>query len=186
MPQTPFPSPPPSETPGSLFPLVYDELRALAAARLRQEGKSHTLQPTALVHEVFLKLGSHQGFRGRDHFLCVAVEAMRRVLIDHARAKKAAKRGGGDAPTSLTLIGPLVDERRPDQVDLLALDDALTRLESLSERHLRIVELRFFGGLTIEQTAGALGLAPKTVEAEWTFVRAWLRKELRAGDGPAS
>jgi len=162
-----------------LLPLVYEELRSLAAGYFRRQPASHTLQPTALVHEAFLKMAGPDGagYRGRGHFMAVAATAMRQILIDRARRRGAAKHGG--ERRRLTLhenIGG--DEER--EIDLLALDDALHRLAALDERKSRIIELRFFGGASIEETAEALGIARSTVTEDWRMARAWLVSELRS------
>jgi RNA polymerase sigma factor (TIGR02999 family) len=154
---------------------VYDSLRALAAGYLKGERRGHTLQPTALVHEAYLRLAELDRIQWKDpaHFFAAAAGAIRRVLVDHARARGAAKRGGGAARLTLTGLdaGP---EEAP--LDLLALDEALERLAGLDPRKARVVELRFFGGLTIAQTAESLGVGPTTVEDDWAFARSWLRR----------
>ena len=160
-----------------LMPLVYDEFRSLAASYMRHQPPGHTLQPTALVNELFLKLvGSESAdWKSRTHFFAVGAKAMRQILVDHAKRKGRAKRGGERRRVSLhedVALSPRRDE------DLLALEEALAKLEALNERHARIVELRFFGGLNIEETAEALGVSKRTVEADWTVLRAWLRREL--------
>jgi len=160
-----------------LLPLVYDELRGLAAGYLRAEPVGHTLQPTALVHEVFLRVSKQTGVRWKNpgHLRAVAAQAMRRVLVDHARAKRADKRGGGQRPVTLCteLIGG--DDGGPD---VLELEAALEKLAARNERQARIVELRFFAGMTIPETAAELEVSETTVEDEWRFVRAWLNREL--------
>ena len=159
-----------------LMPLVYEELRGLAAARLAAERSDHTLQPTALVHEAYLKLVGQQdaNWTGRAHFFAVAAQAIRRVLIDHARKHGAIKRGAG---RRVTLSGV---ENLPEEtdVDIVALDDALNRLAKNSERQARVVELRFFGGLSVEQAAQVLGVSPGTIKGDWRFARAWLAQQL--------
>jgi RNA polymerase sigma factor (TIGR02999 family) len=167
-----------------LLPLVYDQLRRVAARFLDAERAGHTLQPTALVHEAYLKLidQSRADWQGRTHFIAVAAEAMRRILVDHARARLAQKRGGG-AHQRVTLHDALSIVVAPE-IDVLALDAALTRLASLNERHARIVELRFFGGLTVPEVAASLGIAPTTVEKSWAVSRAWLRAELSKEQTP--
>lgn len=162
-----------------LMPLVYDELRALARRSLRRERSGHTLQGTALVHEAYLKLVDQRQVRWQDraHFFAVAAQVMRRILVDHARRHGAAKRGSGrpglppDEAEALGLPAPLVD--------LVALDRALDRLAALDERQARIVVLRFFGGLTIEETAEVQQISPATVKNEWSLARAWLHRELK-------
>ncbi|HEY3243125.1 MAG TPA: sigma-70 family RNA polymerase sigma factor [Phycisphaerae bacterium] len=163
-----------------LLPLVYDELRAVAASLLAGERAGHTLQPTALVHEAYLRLvgETRSNWQGRAHFLAVAANAMRRILVNHARDRRAAKRGGGEwHKVSLTAV----DTPAPEQeVDLVALDDALQRLEKMDERLCRVVELRFFGGLTVPETAQVLAVSDRTVELDWRMARSWLFKELSA------
>lgn len=160
-----------------LVPLVYDELHRLAAAYMRDERGSHTLQPTALAHEAYLKLvdESEAGWRGRAHFFAAAARAMRQILVDHARARGAAKRGGGRERITLADAagGPATAP-----LDLLALDEALADLARLSDRRARLVEMRFFAGLTNEEAAEALGVATATVEKDWYLARAWLRRRL--------
>ena len=160
----------------SLLPLVYDELHAIAGRHMRGERPEHTLQPTALVHEAFLRLaGIDVSYEDRAHFIRAASQAMRRVLVDHARARNAAKRGGN---LRVTLDEALVpqDDR---VVDLLVLDDALNRLASAEPRWARVVELRFFGGLEVAEVAAALGISTATAKRDWQFARAWLAKALR-------
>jgi RNA polymerase sigma factor (TIGR02999 family) len=158
-----------------LLPLVYDELRKLAASRLAQEAPGQTLQATALVHEAYLRLVGDDGTRrwgGRAHFFAVAAEAMRRVLIQAARRRHAAKRGGDRRRVDLELDALPLPER-PER--LLALDEALDRLAASDPRKAELVKLRFFAGLTIEETAEALQLSTATVERQWTYARAWLQ-----------
>ncbi len=161
-----------------LLPLVYDELRAIAAARLRQERINHTLQPTALVHEAYLKLVDQRDaiVEDRAHFIAVAAEAIRRILIDHARSRQAAKRQAPGAGVSVhdELAAP-ADE---PAVDYLALDEALRRLAQLNERQAKVVELRFFGGLGVEETARVLGVSENTVKGDWRVARAWLETQI--------
>lgn len=170
-----------------LLPLVYDELRRLAAARLAALPPGQTLQPTALVHEAFVRLvggaAGDPGWNGRAHFFGAAANAMRNVLVDLARAKSRDKRGGDRSREPLTHI-ELSGGRDP--VDVLALDDALTRLEQSDQTKARIVELRFFAGLSVDQTAAALGIAPATVDRHWAFARAWLRRELAEAEARGS
>jgi len=163
---------------GDLFALVYDELRALAGSCLRREQAGHTLQPTALVHEAYLRLVDVDslGRQDRAHFLALAARVMRQVLIDHARKKRAEKRGGDWVRMAL-VEEPSV--ARDDEVDVLAVEETLKALEALDARKAKVVELRFFGGMTIEEAAVVLGVSPKTVEADWYMARAWLRAELR-------
>jgi RNA polymerase sigma factor (TIGR02999 family) len=161
-----------------LMPLVYDELHRRAAGYMRQERSDHTLQPTALVHEAYLKLVEQRDatFRNRAHFFAVAAKMMRRILIDHARARLSAKRGGEQNPVSLEDADNL---RTDTPHGLLAVDEALKRLESLDPRQEQIVEMRFFGGLTVKETAEVLGVSTRTIEREWTIARAWLYVQLK-------
>nr|MEE4269619.1 sigma-70 family RNA polymerase sigma factor [Candidatus Krumholzibacteria bacterium] len=160
-----------------LMPLVYDQLRAVAHRQLRSERPEHTLSPTALVHEAYLKLDrlDRLSWQNRAQFFAIAANLMRRVLVDHALARKATKRGGGMVPVPL-------DESLhvPDLTlhQVLVLDDILDTLEALEPRHSRIVELRFFAGLTIEETAEVLEVSPATVKRDWVLLRAWLQREL--------
>ena len=161
----------------ALIPLVYHELRRIAQHHLRQERPDHTLQSTALVHEAYLRL-VRQGpaeVEHRAHFLAVASQLMRQILVDHARGHRAAKRGGG---FKLELNDAMSAEK-PQAMDLVALDDALNELAKLDPQQSRIVELRFFGGLSIDETAKVIGVSPTTVKREWATARAWLRRELR-------
>lgn len=162
-----------------LLPLVYDELRALAASALRRERPDHTLQPTALVHEAFLRLidQAHAEYKSRTHFFAIGAQAIRRVLIDHARHHEAAKRGG--QWLKVTMDQAVAAAGSSESVDLLALDEALTRLATLDERQSKVVEMRFFGGLSVEETAAMLDVSPRTVEEDWRMARAWLRRELQ-------
>ena len=166
-----------------LMPLVYDELRRLAASYLRRERKRQTLQATALVHEAYVRLigPGERPWTGRTHFLAIAARSMRQVLVDRARRRQAAKRGGD--PERLTLDDAVLAAPDPGQgIDLAALDDALTQLEALDPQQARIVELRYFIGLSIEDTADALGLSAATVKRHWTLARAFLKRAL---DGAA-
>lgn len=161
---------------GRLLPLVYEELRHLARGAFYRQDPAHTLQPTALAHEAWLKLSSGmERVTGREHFFAVASRAMRQVLTDHARSRQTARRGGGHRSMTLT---ESLDGRDPLELDLIDLDDCLTQLEALNPRHAQVVELRFLGGLTIEETARALGVSTSTVDADWTMARAWLRRRL--------
>jgi RNA polymerase sigma factor (TIGR02999 family) len=162
-----------------LLPIVYDEMRRLAASYLRREGSDHTLQATALVHEAYLRLvnQTQASWKGSAHFYAVAAMAMRRILIDHAERKRAAKRGGEWNRIALDEAGTPGGTERA--VDLLALDEALDALQKLDERQCRIVELRFFGGLGVEDTAAVIGISPRLVEMEWSMARAWLCRRLR-------
>jgi RNA polymerase sigma factor (TIGR02999 family) len=161
-----------------LLPRIYDELRKLAGSYLRRERRDHTLQPTALVHEAFLKLVDQRAvqWQNRAHFFGIAAQAMRRILVDHARAHDADKRGAGERKISLDDAD--VAGAMPD-IDVLALDEALTRLAALDPQQSRVVELRFFGGLTMEETAEVMGTSPATVGREWTMAKAWLYAELK-------
>jgi RNA polymerase sigma factor (TIGR02999 family) len=168
-----------------LMPLVYDELHRRAAGYMRQERSDHTLQPTALVHEAYLKLVEQRetNFRNRVHFFAVAAKMMRRILIDHARARLSAKRGGEQNPISLEDADNL---RTDTPRGLLAVDEALKRLETLDPRQEQIVEMRFFGGLTVKETAEVLGVSTRTIEREWTIARAWLYVQLKEEAVPSS
>jgi RNA polymerase sigma-70 factor, ECF subfamily len=167
-----------------LLPLVYDELRVLARSQLRAERHGHTLNATALVHEAYLRLCERDRLTPADrrHFFAIAARSMRRVLIDHARARNRQKRGGGAAIQSLgddaaaADAGAWLTSRAADE--LLALDEALQRLAGASERAARVVEHRFFAGLSLEETADVLGVSLKTVQRDWLLARAWLRKEI--------
>lgn len=165
-----------------LYPLVYEELRAIAERYMRSQRGGHTLQTTALVNEAYLRLVAReeQGWESRAHFMGVASKAMRSVLIDHARRRGAGKRGGGLRRVPIEGAAILTDDPADD---LLAIDEALSRLSEFDEQKGRIVELRFFGGLTNEDTAHAVGVSPATVKREWRFARAWLYKEL-TGEAP--
>lgn len=163
-----------------LFPLLYDELYRLASAQLRSERPDHTLGATALIHEAYLKLSGLDRieWKNRSQFMAVAAQAMRRVLVSHASARRAKKRGGSSEPTSLDHV---VVVSRDRSEELLELDRALTRLAGLDERQATVVECRFFAGMTVEQTAEALSIAPATVKRDWTVARAWLHRELEGG-----
>jgi RNA polymerase sigma factor (TIGR02999 family) len=164
-----------------LIPILYDELRRIAARYLRSERPGHTLQPTALVHEAYLRLCDQQDvqWQNRAHFLGCAAQVMRNLLVDHARARRAAKRGGGER--KLTLSAAALLSREPE-LDLVALDEALRALEGIDPVRGRVVELPYFAGLGVEQTAEVLGIAPATVKRHWTTARAWLRRELGRGE----
>ena len=165
-----------------LLPLVYEELRALAGHYFKKQRSDHTLQPTALVHEAYLKLVGQERpeWKSRAHFLAVAATAMRQILINHARDKKAAKRGGPDRQR-ITLDRALAAVES-DVVDVIVLDDSISRLAKLSARQARVVELRVFGGLTVEEAAHVLGVGPTTVKTDWQFAKAWLKRELAANN----
>jgi RNA polymerase sigma factor (TIGR02999 family) len=164
-------------SPDVLVPLLYQELRKLAAACLRQERRNHTLQPTALVNEAWLRLAgrSDTGWSGRAQFLGAASHLMREILIDYARTRNRAKRGGGLATIRIEDAGELA---AAPEVDLVALDDALNLLERIDTQQRQIVELRYFGGLNIEDTAQVLGISPATVKRDWRMAKAWLHREL--------
>ena len=161
-----------------LMPLVYRELRRQAAGYLRKERAGHTLQPTALVHEAYLRLHDQRDvhWQNRAHFFGVAAQAMRRILVDHARGRLRAKRGGADRRVTLTESALVAAERSVDVIDL---DAALERLSVLDPRQGRVVELRYFGGLSVEETAEVLEISPATVKREWTMAKAWLHSELK-------
>lgn len=167
----------------ALMPLVYQELRRLARHSLQQERPDHTLQSTALVHEAYVRLlgQSPPEWKSRAHFFGVAARLMRQILVDHARNHKAAKRGGNSL--KLTLQEGLVG-RKEKNLDVVALDDALNQLARLSPQQSEIVELRFFSGLTIEDTSEVLGISPATVKRNWTAARAWLFREMSGSQQP--
>jgi RNA polymerase sigma-70 factor, ECF subfamily len=175
--------------------ILYEELRGLAQRHLRRERADHTMQKTALVHEAFVRLVHQQGvdWQSRAHFFGLASKLMRRILVDHARARMANKRGAGAAVMSLDEMNEPLEPGAPaesttptalqhldqhTQEDVSAIDEALVRLERIDPRQAQIVEMRYFGGLTIEQTAEAVGISDATVKREWTLARAWLRREL--------
>ena len=160
-----------------LLPLVYTELKRQAARYLRRERGGHTLQPTALVHEAYMRLLEQRDVRwqNRAHFIGIASQAMRRILIDHARARGRNKRGGPQP--NITLLEHHAVDAGP-AIDVLALDQALTRLQAIDDRQARIVELRYFGGLSVEETAGVLDISPATVKRDWTMAKAWLFDQL--------
>ncbi|MBS0198661.1 MAG: sigma-70 family RNA polymerase sigma factor [Planctomycetes bacterium] len=160
-----------------LLPLVYDQLRAIAQQRMSEENVGHTLQATALVHEAYLRIGQgrRQPFRNRAHFFATAAEAMRRILIDHARAKGAVKR----RPPGSDLLSVIDLAEHPDSDEILALDRALERLETVEPEVAAVVRLRFFAGLSGEDCAGSLGISPRQVDRLWAYARAWLARELR-------
>jgi RNA polymerase sigma factor (TIGR02999 family) len=164
-----------------LVPLVYDELRRVARRRLRGETPGHALQSTALVHEVYLRLVDvdRMTLTSRAHFFGVAATLMRQILVDHARRQRADKRGGGVTILSLHEALPAAST---SSVDVLALDQALDALSAIDSRQCRVVELRFFAGLTIDETATALGISPATVEREWALAKAWLFRRLSPSD----
>jgi RNA polymerase sigma factor (TIGR02999 family) len=173
------------DAPERLFPLVYGELRVLAGAYLRRERPGHTLQATEVVNEAYLKLVGQADvdWQGRGHFFGVAARAMRQILVDHARKRSRDKRGGGEQYVTLheAIMGPA---RGPQctLADLIALNDALAELAALDERQARIVELRCFTGLKVDEVAEVLGVSRRTVEGGWTHARAWLKRRLSAGE----
>jgi RNA polymerase sigma-70 factor (ECF subfamily) len=160
-----------------LMPLVYDQLRGLARSMLNQESPGNTLQPTALVNETYLRMADQTrvDWRGKTHFFAIGAKMMRRILVDHARGKKRQKRGGG--MHRIPLDDDVRVTNRSDE-DVLAIEAALIKLAELDARQAQIVELRFFGGLTVEEVAEVLNVSKRTVESDWTMVRAWLRREL--------
>lgn len=174
-----------SNDPASLMPLVYDELRRLAANYLRHERPGQTLQATALVHEAFLRLSKekNQPWKNRTHFLAIAALSMRQILVQRARARHAEKRGGENAEritlddSAFAQHGAAADHDA-HAVDVLELDAALDKLAALDAQQARIVELRYFGGLTVEEVADTMNISPATVKRHWTLARAWLKKEL--------
>lgn len=177
-----------AQSPDELMPQVYDELRRLAANYLRHERPGQTLQATALVHEAFLRLSKekNQPWKNRTHFLAIAALSMRQILVQRARARNADKRGGG--AEKIALDESVMSRRSPEGeaglaggVDVLALDTALEKLAALDAQQAKIVELRYFGGLTVEEVAEALDISPATVKRHWTVARAWLHKELSGG-----
>ena len=167
-----------------LTPIVYDELRRIARRHLARERKDHTLQSTALVHEAYLRLvgGSGSEYHNRQHFFAVAAQVIRRVLVDHARAVNAAKRGGG-AQKILLEDQPEASSPPENIAEVLALHEALERLAAFDQQQERIVELRYFAGLSIDETAEVLGISAATVKRDWVMARAWLARELKGG-GP--
>jgi RNA polymerase sigma factor (TIGR02999 family) len=175
------------ENADKLLELVYDDCRRLAASYLKRENAGHTLQPTALAHEVYLRLIEQErvDWKGRTHFMAIAAQAMRRLLIDHARGRDRLKRGGGGAWKRISLDGgssaaPIADPSasHESEVDVEKLDGVLAELAALDERQAKVVEMRFLAGMTVEEAAEALGVSKRTVEGDWTMARAWLRKRL--------
>lgn len=165
---------------GQLLPLVYGELIRIARSRMNHERTGHTLQPTALVHEAYLRIiggdSAPIDWRNRTHFYHAAAEAMRRILVDHARRRLRVKRGGGQTPAGLDDVD-IAGDVKSDEI--LALDEAICRLEERDPRAAQVVRLRYYAGLSVEDTAAALELSPRTVKREWSFARAWLFDELR-------
>jgi RNA polymerase sigma factor (TIGR02999 family) len=167
-----------------LVPLVYAELRKMARIRLGAERKGHTLQPTALVHEAWLRLMHQHGasWQNRAQFFAIAAQAMRRILVDHARRRQTNKRGVGEVPIQIDDLEDVLISPVPDQ-QMLALDAALERLGAMDDRQARIVELRFFVGLSVEETGEVLALSPTTIKREWATARAWLFREIEHQTG---
>lgn len=167
---------------GDLVPLIYDELRQVARARMAREAPGHTLQPTALVHEVYLRLlgDENVAWENRAHFFSAAAESMRRILIERARRYSRKRHGGGQRRVPLDRIDPAEEAH---QEDLLALDEALARLEEKDPQLSQVVKLRYFAGLTVSETARALGSSPRTVNRLWTMARAWLNQEMSRSKG---
>jgi RNA polymerase sigma factor (TIGR02999 family) len=165
------------EAADKLMPLVYDELRKVAAQYLRKERPDHTLQPTALVNEAYLKLVdiTYVDWQDRAHFFAVASQVMRHILVDYARAKATDKRGGD---VQRLALDEAISFSKEQDIDLLALDDALKQLAAFDEQQSRIVEMRFFGGLSVEETAVVLGISPATVKREWALAKAWLYRKI--------
>lgn len=160
-----------------LTPLVYEELRKQAARYLRRERRGHTMQTTALINEAYLRLIDAKNVRwqGRAHFFAIAANLMRRILVDHARRRDAEKRGGSQIRVALD---PALAVANQSDIDLVMIDDALTRLSAIDPQQAQVVELRFFSGLSVEETAAALGISPRTVKRDWSVARAWLRREI--------
>jgi len=171
---------PDPEAASRLLEILYEDLRRVARALFRGERAGHTLQPTILVHEACLRLfdESEVSWQNRSHFLRVAARAMRQVLIDHARRRDALKRGGGLQQVTL---GEDLGQKAYDPVEMIALDEAMTGLETQNERAARVAELRLFGGLTVEETAAVLGVSKRTVDGDWTIARMWLARALKDG-----
>jgi RNA polymerase sigma factor (TIGR02999 family) len=160
-----------------LMPAVYDQLRELAARYMAGERQDHTLQPTALVHEAFVRLIDQSGidWKSRAHFFAIAAEVMRHVLVDHARRRNAVKRG---ASVQRVTLNESADVAGRDEIDVLALDEALEELNRLNERQRKVIDLRFFGGMTVEEAAHVLEVSPQTVRLDWRMARAWLHQRL--------
>lgn len=161
-----------------LMPLVYEQLRKMAKRYMRQQNPGHTLQTTALIHEAYLRMvpQKEKQFENRAHFFAVAAQAMRHILVDYARQRNTAKRGGGVRPISLEEAAIVTQERA---AELVAFDEALKELQTLSMRQSRVVELRYFGGLSVEETATVLSVSPETVMRDWTMAKTWLYRALR-------
>ncbi len=171
-----------------LVPLLYDDLRRVARGHLRREGPGHSLQATALVHEVFLRLVDVDRMtpKSRTHFFALSARLMRQILVDHARRQRAGKRGGGATMIGLTEAAGADAPTSTSNVDLLALDEALDALSSFDVRQCRVVELRFFAGLNIPETADALGVSTPTVERDWAMAKAWLHRRLSTPPEPSA
>jgi RNA polymerase sigma factor (TIGR02999 family) len=178
--------PEPGCLPGQLLPRVYDELRRLARHYLRRERADHTLQATDLVHEAYERLADRArvSWRGRAHFLAAAAQAMRRVLVDHARERGALKRGGGRQRVTLEGLGESPAGPDLDLEDLIALDRALQKLQALHEREARVLECRYFAGMTTREIATFLGVSERTVRDDWSHARVWLKRELLKAPRP--
>ena len=163
-----------------LMPLIYAECRRIASQQLRHERRDHTLDPTALVHELYLRLVDQRRatWENRAQFFGIAAQLMRRILVDHARARQTAKRGGSALLVSLDAAAETPNDARAE--DVLAIDEALARLSSMDAEQVRIIELRFFAGLTVEETAHVVGRSPRTVKREWRLAKAWLHRELHS------
>jgi RNA polymerase sigma factor (TIGR02999 family) len=161
-----------------LMTQLYEQLRMLAHARMKDEPAGQTLQPTALVHEAYLRLAG-QGWQNRGHFFASAAIAMRRILVERARSRGRLKRGGGQAKAALEMDSLTAQDSGAESLDLLALDDALMKLEQSDGRKAQVVTLRYFAGLSVEETAEALAISPATVKADWAFAKAWLHREMQ-------
>lgn len=161
-----------------LLPVIYSECRRIAEVQIRREGRDHTLDPTGLVHELYLRLVDQRSatWENRAQFFGIAAQLMRRILVDYARARRAAKRGGAALLVSLDAAAETPNDTPPE--DLLAIDEALDRLKAVDSDQVRIIELRFFAGLTVEETAHVVGRSPRTVKREWQLAKAWLYREL--------
>lgn len=169
----------------ALMPVVYDELRRIAAMYVSRERPGQTLQATALVNEAFLRLARERRkqFAGRTHFLAIAALSMRQILVERARARRAIKRGG---PAERVAFDERLVADHCQSTDVIALDEALSRLKDLDPEHSRIVELRYFGGLTVEETADVMGVSPATIKRQWALARAWLKRALDSAPAAAS
>lgn len=172
-----------ADSAAEIAPIVYDELRKMARFYMRGQAAGHTLQTTALIHEAFLKLadGADRRFENRKHFYAVAATAMRHILVDHARSKNAEKRGGAVVMVSLESAAHVTVERA---AEMIALDEAINNLHRHDERKARVVVMRYFGGLSIEETAEILEISAETVRRDWNFARTWLRREMSSGVNP--